>query len=487
MNKSIIDSSSEEISSKGTGNENRFKDFQGDTTLHGFKYVFNSQSDFIRRILWACILLGMFAAFGGTLVESLVKYYKYETYTSTNIKRVTQHNMPAITMCNMNTVSKTLLEATYPALVDSLQAFFLEAQGVEVPPNLTHAFSADHFAQLGNVTFMDFMSLTYPIEDIFLKCKLGNNNIPCADYLHPIHTKDGTCYTFHSHDFVKKNKSIKAYQAGSSYGVSFLIDVHPDDYILTSSLGHGIKIQINDPEVYPYLDTNTIVVSPGKETFISFHKTETYILGKPYTLEDCVKNEDLQEMSEKYNSSIAYSEQLCQDDCAQSYIFDCGCVARSTGPNACPVFQVFTCSRTSYYSFYNGEKHCDCPQRCQYTHYSHQISSSTFPNKNMIQVAKTLNWTQFDTFEEMNKRLAMVTVYFDSMTYTETRQLPVIELNQLLSNFGGQLGLFTGASIITIMEFLDFLIVSILHRTGMRNFRHKTTHMIKVKPHDNLY
>lgn len=460
-----------------------FDNFKEDTTLHGFKYIFNRDLHICSRLIWTVVLIAMFIALIVSFVQSLVRYYNYETYTSVNIKRISELTMPAITFCNINIFPNQLLKSIYPGLSATLEAASLVDHGdVDISANLSAVTSEEYLKQFENVTYYDIISLTYSIEKIFLMCRVGNDYFPCSEYLKAVITTSGTCYTFNSYDFLNSNESIKTYQAGEKYGLAFLIDIFPDDYILSKSFGEGIEIQIHNPEEFPYIETNNIRISPGEETSIAIHKNEMNILPPPYSNDDCVSGDNAKIYGKLYHPTLPYTESLCKHNCSYKHIYNCGCDALTpSGPSSCTFFQVFTCARENYKLFLNGENHCNCKPRCEYTEYTKHISSTVFPNINTLKLAEGFNWTS-NTFEEMNRRLAMVTIYFDSMMYTEMKQLPVTELVQLLANFGGQLGLFTGASIITVFEFLDFSLVVILYKKMLNTFgRRKPKNAIKLE------
>ena len=48
-------------------------------------------------------------------------------------------------------------------------------------------------------------------------------------------------------------------------------------------------------------------------------------------------------------------------------------------------------------------------------------------------------------------------VYYPSLKITKVEQVPAYTFDELLSNVGGQLGLFLGASLLTMGEFIDYL------------------------------
>ena len=64
---------------------------------------------------------------------------------------------------------------------------------------------------------------------------------------------------------------------------------------------------------------------------------------------------------------------------------------------------------------------------------------------------------KFNTYEEVNKHLAVLYVYYKDLKYTFISQQPKVELFDLISNIGGILGLFLGVSFLTCVEFFEIL------------------------------
>ena len=65
---------------------------------------------------------------------------------------------------------------------------------------------------------------------------------------------------------------------------------------------------------------------------------------------------------------------------------------------------------------------------------------------------------------------AMVNIFYDSMSYTLIQESPALSFDTLLSNIGGNVGLFTGASILTSIELIELLLaVFILLLKSKRN------------------
>eukprot|EP00057_Strongylocentrotus_purpuratus_P010543 XP_011665017.1 PREDICTED: acid-sensing ion channel 4-like [Strongylocentrotus purpuratus] len=60
-----------------------------------------------------------------------------------------------------------------------------------------------------------------------------------------------------------------------------------------------------------------------------------------------------------------------------------------------------------------------------------------------------------NTAEWTRRNMAKVEIFYDEFNYEHIRQEPAYMIADLLSDIGGQLGLWVGLSIITIFEFLE--------------------------------
>jgi hypothetical protein len=128
-----------------------------------------------------------------------------------------------------------------------------------------------------------------------------------------------------------------------------------------------------------------------------------------------------------------------------------------------------------------------CPKQCSEIFFTEKISFSKYPTKtysdmigNSSQFLKVLEKNfpndpvylakedkeliRFDnitlplSYKVMRKSLLKVNVYFESMNYDYIEESPVISKNSFISLLGGNLGLFLGASFLTIGELIVLVI-----------------------------
>ena len=90
-------------------------------------------------------------------------------------------------------------------------------------------------------------------------------------------------------------------------------------------------------------------------------------------------------------------------------------------------------------------KYCEdiCPVECKHVSYS------------VTPFYKLIN----------SRSIAAVNIYYDEFAFTEIKELPKITFDNLLANIGGVFGLFVGASWMSMVEIIEF-VLNILYKFG---------------------
>ena len=175
------------------------------------------------------------------------------------------------------------------------------------------------------------------------------------------------------------------------------------------------------------------------------------------TKQICIKTRFLQIKDKSFG--VQYSEDGCLAKCMTEQVFNCDCNILSAGDDACSVYDFYTCSTKNYHKFLQYGVNCsECLPTCITTHYDYKISSANFPNEVAEAYAKQRDWP-LTNITEFKDRYSRMFVYFETLQYTVVEQHPSMSLVELLSNIGGQLGLYLGASLITLMEIIDFTVL----------------------------
>ena len=224
----------------------------------------------------------------------------------------------------------------------------------------------------------------------------------------------------------------------------------------------GIILSIHNQSIAPFSKGNIFLVSPGADTDIIINRNYVKKLPPPhgYCLEDTSLNS-------KFNSPYfdyivntlnqTYSQEYCYNFCLQTQTIkycDCSNVQL-------PVYLNTTrfCSSinlTEYACVWiiipvykkDFSKHCElsCPFECFSVDYITTSSRQLYPTKYRLdQLLYKFNYSQIITDEQFSKEAFLrFNVYYQGMQYTITEQLTSMNIQNLISEYGGTLGFFLG-------------------------------------------
>nr|XP_032812137.1 acid-sensing ion channel 5 [Petromyzon marinus] len=101
-----------------------------------------------------------------------------------------------------------------------------------------------------------------------------------------------------------------------------------------------------------------------------------------------------------------------------------------------------------------GSHLSQCPVPCLHKNFPSSVSYATFPSLQAAQrYERSLNYS----LVYMRENLLSIDVAYTDLNYALIQQQKTLPESVLLSDIGGQLGLFVGASVITIIEVLEFV------------------------------
>ena len=324
----------------------------------------------------------------------------------------------------------------------------------------------------------------------------------------PIILNGGVCF--------KLNKTITQLTAGPGNGLVIALNLMQKDY--TESFTHdtektppinsimasvGAKIYLYDPNEPIPDTTNAIDISPGFKTSISMQKNHYDYMYKPwshcdketrskefstYTLHDCIANCYVLKVVEHCN-------------CKPSFAF---AMKNFEGIKECTLADVWgngtsiTCrNKLSSWKKRMSAQTCGCLEPCKHTKFESSLSFASFPSAAVLEnfkkffeetsffnylelsspennrdiwsdesfdyliaTNKTKNATTSTTIESVEREkdilgnLALIDLFYGDLKYTHLEESKADEISSLISDLGGQLGLWMGVSILTACEIL---------------------------------
>ena len=100
-----------------------------------------------------------------------------------------------------------------------------------------------------------------------------------------------------------------------------------------------------------------------------------------------------------------------------------------------------------------------CPLECDSMSFTIFSYVEQYPQSGMIsdKIKADYSLELYDKFEEVNKHLVVLYVYYDDLEYVVVSQEPKTETFNLISNIGGLFGVFLGISFLSFFEIFEVL------------------------------
>jgi hypothetical protein len=317
----------------------------------------------------------------------------------------------------------------------------------------------------------------YQLKDLLLGCKFRGVYCTANDFSMYHNYNYGNCFRFNGgKNALNQNVTLKkTIKAGWRYGLQLELFTGFNDVY---SAARGFRILIhNHTDEYTFPDEDGINVEPGKLTNIAIKKTYVERLDSPFN--DCLddltqskynylirKSHILDIMKNRFNYKI-YNQNLCMKICLQKYIYEkCGCIDLSLPAYfsnqrglGCNTRMELICASNTETDFFNSNEvaKCEvqCPNKCKFFLYNTKVSMSNYPSDWFVQKNPNsqINETLYKT------RVSNIYLFYNQMIYKHIYQTEAITAEILFANFGGQLGLFMGISLLSCVELIELVIL----------------------------
>jgi len=284
-----------------------------------------------------------------------------------------------------------------------------------------------------------------------------------------------------------KFKKKLSYLAGAYFGLSVLIKLKDDSN--QTGLIKGLRLIVHnhssDPDYHAGYSQEGYNIAAGFQTDLAVSRVFSQKLGEPYG--SCLKNLT---SSDSFDSEIYkfifnstrfnYSQRDCFNYCIGKKINDILNISDSTIKNYIDIWSTLPSEIKSKLNFEliigNIQKYCEnyCPLECDSIRYDVTFSFARMSNEtfyDFIQQYLNLNFSKKRQINaEYLENLVYFNVYYHELEYTHINQLPKMDFFDLISNIGGNLGLFIGISFLSFAELIELAIETIHIYSEKKNF-----------------
>jgi len=437
------------------------------TSFHGLPHVASSRRSWFRITYWILVLHLSFFIMVAAIYFVTAQYVEMKTVLYS--KQTTHRSLPfpAITICNLNMFRRSVAESTNLDLIDLAIVF----NDLSDDPWLNETID-DYFKEHSDVFGIRNSSFFYnnsghQLKDMLFNCRLANRTCGLANFTQRS-SINGNCYTFNSGE----NGPILHARHGRRQGLQLVLNAEEYEYFLVESDAIGFNVFIHHPDHFPYFDAvGSFTIPSGQLTRVALNKIDYKLLTTSQGGQ-CENYVDL-----KYFKS--YGVESCLAECAVDFIASrCGCKPEYLPGPAEVCLAIDKCQYDNLIAFYEEQaEQCDCPPACEYSRYTKTLSYANFPASHFVSilnisssalknspspdfVVNSENGTNFylnENFTEsfLSKNFVQVQIYYDTLTTTTMEEGLEYSTAQFLIDFGGYIGLFTGAGFLTLFELLD--------------------------------
>ncbi|KFQ96350.1 Acid-sensing ion channel 1 [Nipponia nippon] len=452
--------------------------FASSSTLHGLSHIFSYERLSLKRVVWALCFMGSLALLTLVCTNRIQYYFLYPHVTKLDEVAATRLTFPAVTFCNLNEFRFS--RVTKNDLYHAGELLALLNNRYEIPDTQTADEKQLEILQ-DKANFRNFKPKPFnmlefydraghDIREMLLSCFFRGEQCTPEDFK-VVFTRYGKCYTFNAGQDGKPR--LITMKGGTGNGLEIMLDIQQQEKfwsLLTpllsaadeTSFEAGIKVQIHSQDEPPLIDQLGFGVAPGFQTFVSCQEQRLIYLPPPWG--DC---KAVAGDSEFYDT---YSITACRIDCETRYLVEnCNCRMVHMPGDApyCTPEQYKECADPALdFLVEKDNEYCVCEMPCNVTRYGKELSMVKIPSKASAKyLAKKYNKSE----QYIGENILVLDIFFEALNYETIEQKKAYEVAGLLGgDIGGQMGLFIGASILTVLELFDYAYEVIKHRLCRR-------------------
>ena len=431
-------------------------------TMHGFGRITGSRSLVIRSF-WVTLMFGFSALCVYQLVKITSKYFGNFSVTNDETVIASDIQFPGVTICGPAfskwKFSKFAKEHNFSITPSDeyIEEFGTDKQDYGLGLLDTVVLNAENLEHLSPNADEFLLKNLQSCRFDFQKCNYT------IDYEKLLIFFRSYCYKFNQHGRFKQNR------AGSLYGFRIILflnisDIEPWSFIEN---GDAAEVIIQNHEEYPFTDSGTIHAPVGHLTHIGIQKYEIKRMKAPYP-SNCTNGEHV-----KLIYPGKYTKINCMESCyAFKCASECNAVdfhAKAFLPNVSgkrPLLskQDVDCSLRVYDTLVKSKfSSCNCNLPCQETKFQKSVSYSLWPGtaelpfyKKIISKSLGLNASTLND-DYIRKNFLKISIFFSDMSYKKSSEERKYKLENLISDIGGQMGIWLGASMFSVIELLCLL------------------------------
>ena len=411
------------------------ENFRDDSTCSAILYMFQDKYNKYVKAFWIVVVLLSAGGFVALTIYDIVKLSKEPISTSITLTRESELNFPAVTICSLSIFNTDTLNSViggtnvsdrFIELFDEVQVKKDIPKCESIARGLVRDTKRDvNYGELTNLTKHNLANLLQDCRYVGSKCNASN--------FEEIPTLGGVCFTYNA------DNSVKAKGTGVRQGLR--LQLKNGNQLFSLGKDHGYRVIIHDPDEPPRPEAEGISVPLNKAVYIGLREVKsevkTRFSGEHHRCKKGSFDGDL-----SIQSFTSYSPSLCENVCFYKHLADkCNCVEQVLySANHYPYNNLPECNLIDLCCEVDGFEEvlqsCDCPPRCSTVDHTTRVSYS---DNNYAENHVAIN------------------VYYETLVTESRETTDSYTVWSLISDIGGNTGLFLGFTLLTVVEFFIFL------------------------------
>ncbi|XP_065061508.1 acid-sensing ion channel 5-like [Rhopilema esculentum] len=445
---------------------NMLFDFASVTTAHGISR-FVTSGPIYARISWFFIWLAVMIGFIYMIIQLVLLYTSRPVSTSISISFEESLTFPGVTICNLNVFPASSMKnvrVKFPNMTIINNMFkkqFASQSSLDVSDlemDDVSSIQENTLTAINNLPIADRLKNGQEFSSLITYCRWAgfvcNKGVFLRDYWHKTwNWKYGNCFTFNGKMKNINGSSIAPLEStspGTSGGLTLNIDINRDEYLKGIAMETGVRVIIQDQDVFAEPTEHGFSAASGYSVSVGLRK-------------EMIKREDVSGTGSCYDTSKAntkYFQQTCIAICkAGTQKRRCNCTSLQYrtyfGSKQCESLTESSCLLEVLSNFTNKIFDCSsrCPPSCSDIAFSKTIATSKLYPEGYLEIHKTKNLTA----DYVEKNIINLQIHYADQTVTTISTGQYYTFDNLVSDVGGQLGLWIGVSAVTCVEFFSLI------------------------------
>lgn len=196
---------------------------------------------FLHRFVWLLLTLLMTCALIAFIVEAITIFLQYRTVTRISAENKQNLEFPAVTICNMNMVKKTIPQCNGTVFANLDKVFLNFGETLVIEDRLTPGLGfVNGLLPSGEQMLNCLYQYSNTIEEMLPICTWNGALEPCSNLFKTTLTEMGVCFTFNGEANQRQHSSF----TGSDGGLRVFVDIRQEDYFYSATIQAGIKVQM---------------------------------------------------------------------------------------------------------------------------------------------------------------------------------------------------------------------------------------------------